>query len=197
MISDLKPLRDYILTIEKQLVAGNATEHTHRPALKALIEGLASGVTAVNEPRRIDCGAPDFVVTKGALTIGYVEAKDTGKSLDETEKTEQLKRYLPSLSNLILTDYLEFRWYVNGERRLSARLGTLPAESKVKRDNAGIQAVKNMGKHVEVAYFESGLAKDLLNVADNRYLLNRSFFSGLWAHKRYINPRRVIGEGQK
>jgi uncharacterized LabA/DUF88 family protein len=52
-----------------------------------------------------------------------------------------------------------------------------------------LQAVKNMGKHVEVAYFESGVSKDLLNVADNRYLLNRSFFSGLWAHKRYINPR--------
>jgi len=144
MISDLKPLRDYILSIEKELVAGNATEHTHRPALKALIEGLASGVTAVNEPRRIDCGAPDFVVTKGALTIGYVEAKDIGKSLDETEKTEQLKRYRDSLSNLILTDYLEFRWYVDGERRLSARLGTLTAESKIKRDNAGIQAVAEL-----------------------------------------------------
>jgi len=58
-----------------------------------------------------------------------------------------------------------------------------------------LQAVKNMGKHVEVAYFESGGSKDLLNVADNRYLLNRSFFTGLWTGKRYTNRRRVIGEG--
>ena len=49
-----------------------------------------------------------------------------------------------------------------------------------------LQAVKNMGKHVEVAYFESGISKDLLNVADNRHLLNRSFFNGLWARKRYV-----------
>ena len=57
-----------------------------------------------------------------------------------------------------------------------------------------LQAVKNMGRHVEVAYFESGISKDLLNVADNRHLLNRSFFSGLWAGKRYIKRRRVSGE---
>ena len=54
-----------------------------------------------------------------------------------------------------------------------------------------LQAVKNMGKHVEVAYFESGVSKDLLNVADNRHLLNRSFFSGLWAGKRRAKRRRT------
>ena len=70
--SNIRPLIDYIGTIEKELVAGNATEHTHRPALKALIEGLALGVTATNEPSRIECGAPDFVVSKGDLTVGYL-----------------------------------------------------------------------------------------------------------------------------
>ena len=58
-----------------------------------------------------------------------------------------------------------------------------------------LQAVKNMGKHVEVAYFESGVSKDLLNVADNRYILNRGFLSGLWTRKRYANRRIVTGEG--
>jgi len=47
-----------------------------------------------------------------------------------------------------------------------------------------VQAVKNMGKHVEVAYFESGASKDLLEVADNRYLLDRTFFTDLWVAKR-------------
>jgi uncharacterized LabA/DUF88 family protein len=56
-----------------------------------------------------------------------------------------------------------------------------------------LQAVKNMGKHVEVAHFESGVSKDLLNVADNRYLLDRSFFNGLWAGQRRIKRRRVSG----
>jgi len=61
-----------------------------------------------------------------------------------------------------------------------------------------LQAVKNMGKHVEVAYFESGASKDLLNVADNRYLLNRTFFTGLWTHKkRYAYRPRVPIETPK
>ena len=59
-----------------------------------------------------------------------------------------------------------------------------------------LQAIKNMGKHVEVAYFESGVSKDLLDVADNRHLLNLSFFSGLWARKRYARRRRVSGEAK-
>ncbi len=59
-----------------------------------------------------------------------------------------------------------------------------------------LQAVKNMGKHVEVAYFESGISKDLLNVADNRHLLDHSFFHGLWAGKRPTKRKIVSGEAR-
>ena len=54
-----------------------------------------------------------------------------------------------------------------------------------------LQAAKNMGKHVEVAYFERSISKDLLDVADNRHLLNRNFFKGLWSGKRYTKRKRV------
>ena len=141
MSDSLKAFNTCIRTIEKELALGNATEHTHRSALKTLLESLGDGIVATNEPRRIECGAPDFIVTRGSTTIGYVEAKDVGKSLDEAERSEQLQRYRDSLTNLILTDYLEFRWYVDGERRLSARLGTPTRDRKVRHDKAGIQAV--------------------------------------------------------
>ena len=105
----------YLKQIETALVAGNATEHTHRPALKSLLEAVGDGVTATNEPQRIKCGAPDFIVTRGIVPLGYVEAKDVGVSLGRAEESEQLQRYRESLENLLLTDYLEFRWYVRGE----------------------------------------------------------------------------------
>lgn len=54
------------------------------------------------------------------------------------------------------------------------------------------QAVKNMGKHVEVAYFESGVSKDLLNIADNRQLLDQRFFRSLWAGKRRVKRGKII-----
>jgi len=141
MSDSKRTFNSYIHTIEGELALGNATEHTHRSALKALLESLGGGVVATNEPRRIECGAPDFVLTRGSIPIGYVEAKDVGKSLDEAEHSEQLQRYRDSLTNLVLTDYLEFRWYVDGERRLSARLGTPTKDGKVRRDKAGREAV--------------------------------------------------------
>lgn len=116
----------YVEQIASALKSGNATEHTHRPALKTLVESLDSTVIATNEPKRIACGAPDYIITRNDLPLGYIEAKDVGADLDQIEQSEQLQRYRSSLGNLLLTDYLEFRWYVDGERRLTARL-SLPS----------------------------------------------------------------------
>ena len=138
MSDEQKQLLAYLQTLNKELAAGNATEHTHRTALKILFESIGDKITATNEPQRIKCGAPDFIITKGAVTVGYVECKDIDKSLDETEKNDQLKRYLASLSNFILTDYVEFRWYVDGQLRMKARPGPVAA-TKIKHNEEGVQ----------------------------------------------------------
>ena len=142
----------YVNDIEGERATGKATEPTHYPALKGLLEALGPGIRATSNPKRIECGAPDFVVGRGELTIGYVEAKDVGTSLDAIEADarratptthdgDQLRRFLGSLGNLVLTDYLEFRWYVDGERRATARLGTVGLDGKVKGDKKGMEAV--------------------------------------------------------
>jgi len=87
MSNELKPLQNYIHAIEKKLAMGDATEHTHRSALETLVESLAKSVTTTNEPKHIECGAPDFILRKGSVTVGYIEAKDIGKSLDEAHKS--------------------------------------------------------------------------------------------------------------
>ncbi|MDQ5908249.1 MAG: hypothetical protein QG599_340 [Pseudomonadota bacterium] len=122
-----QPFSTYLQQLSAALKAGNATEHTHRPALKALVELLDGTITATNEPKRIACGAPDYIVARGELPLGYIEAKDVGIDLDTVETSDQLQRYRASLANLLLTDYLEFRWYVGGERRLTARLAAAPS----------------------------------------------------------------------
>ncbi|HMS85244.1 MAG TPA: N-6 DNA methylase [Nitrospira sp.] len=100
-----------------------AREHAYRPALQNYVESLERGVAAINDAARIQCGGPDFIVYKKRVPVGYIETKDIGESLDKVEKSDQGKRYLSGLSNLIITDYLEFRWYVNGEKRLTVRVG--------------------------------------------------------------------------
>lgn len=90
--------KSYLAQIEQAYKAGNATEHTHRPALKTLLEAFEPGVRATNEPKRIKCGAPDYIITRKDIPLGFVEAKDIGVSLDVTEKSEQLKRYFDGLA---------------------------------------------------------------------------------------------------
>ena len=119
-----EPIENYLKDINKAYGRGDSTEHTHRGALARLVEGLGKKVTAINEPKRIECGAPDILVVrqgkKTDLNIGYIETKDIGVNLTQAAKSEQIKkRYLPSL---ILTDYIEFRWYVEGELRETVRL---------------------------------------------------------------------------
>ena len=105
----------YLKSIQKNLQQGS--ERSHYPALKGLLDAPADGINAVIEEKGNKAGIPDFTVKRRELLVGYVEAKDVGLDLDQIEKTEQLQRYLEAFPNLVLTNYLEFRWYVNGKRR--------------------------------------------------------------------------------
>jgi len=140
-------LHTYLERIERARRLGNDTEHTHRPALKMLLEELATGIIATNEPRRIACGAPDFVIThkREGLVLGYIEAKDIGVSLDDAAKSEQLKqRYLPALPNLLLTDYLEFRWFVNGAEKARFRLAEVQTNGALAPDAAAFDHAEKL-----------------------------------------------------
>lgn len=141
-------LKIYVQAIEVALKAGNATEHTHRPALKSLIEALAgTGVQAINEPKKIECGAPDFIIARGTVPLGYIEAKDVGIDLGKTERGEQLGRYRESLANLVLTDYLEFRWYLDGELRLGAELPRPGKDGRIRwNEDAASQVAQLFGQ---------------------------------------------------
>lgn len=127
------PIMAYLRQIERALRPGDATEHTHRPALQELLEVLDDSIVAINEPRRSACGAPDYVISRKCdqLSLGYVEAKGVGKDLAEIEDSEQLNRYRSSLTNLLLTDYLEFRWFVDGRKRGTFRLATVTAGGRL------------------------------------------------------------------
>lgn len=105
----------YINSVIQKYKTGKTTEHSFRGDLQEFVERTVHGIQAINEPRRQKCGAPDYIIQKRNIPIGYIEAKDIDKHLDTVDKSEQLSRYKASLDNLILTNYLEFWFYVNGE----------------------------------------------------------------------------------
>ena len=111
-------LDQYIDSINRRFKLGNATEHTFRGDLQQLLESLVPAIRATNEPKRQACGAPDYILTKKDIPVGFIEAKDIGdKDLEGAKKNgnkEQFDRYKASLNNIIFTDYLNFHLYRDG-----------------------------------------------------------------------------------
>ena len=102
---------------------GDAREESYYPALAQMLGEVArttgrKEVHVTTLPRATEGGNPDFRLWNGAdRIIGYIEAKKpTEERLDNIENSEQLKRYRSIFPNLILTNFLEFRLYRNGER---------------------------------------------------------------------------------
>lgn len=139
-------VRKYLKSIRSTFNLKKATEHTYRPSLLELVESLGSKVQTFNDPKRVECGAPDIDVsqTPGDLTIGYIETKDLNVSLDAAEQTEQIERYLNSIENLILTNYLEFRWYVDGQLRNNVQLASIGRDKKLMPNEGGDEKTANL-----------------------------------------------------
>lgn len=116
----------YIKSINEQFRTGIAREHSYRPMLQQLLNEMLDGLVVTNEPARIDCGAPDFIISskKTNTPVFYIEAKDIDdRDLDgRKENKEQFNRYKKSLDHIIFTDYLDFHLYENGEWVRNVRL---------------------------------------------------------------------------
>mgnify|MGYP000350143582 CR=1 FL=1 len=135
----LNMLKAYLKNITDTAKRGDAREESYYPVLKELLEEYSNStgkkkihITVL--PKRTEAGNPDFRVWDGKQHVtGYIEAKDpTIDNLDRIEETEQLKRYLHTFPNLILTNFLEFRLYRNGVLIDKALIGRPFWISKVK-----------------------------------------------------------------
>jgi len=52
------------------------------------LESLVPEIRATNEPKRQSCGAPDYILTKKDIPVGFIEAKDIGdKDLEGKNKS--------------------------------------------------------------------------------------------------------------
>ena len=118
-------IQQYIANVSALFNAGKSTEHSYRGDLQQLLTSLLDGVVVTNEPKRIECGAPDYILTRKDVPIGYIEAKDVGVKLGDKAHKDQFDRYKAALNNLIITDYLEFHFYKNGLLLDSVSIATL------------------------------------------------------------------------
>ncbi len=123
------PFQDYLKNLTDLICAGDALEESLYPALVNLIQEIASAsgrpeIQVTIQPRPTEAGNPDVRVWDGiSRIVGYIEAKHPKEELlDRFEDSEQLQRYRTTFPNLILTNFLEFRLYRNGQCVATAQL---------------------------------------------------------------------------
>ena len=145
-------INQYLSKLSQLYFAGNATEHSYRGDLQILLqEILGKEFAVINEPTRQKCGAPDYIVSKKEVPIGYIEAKDLKLGIDHKKNKPQFDRYRNALENLIITDYLHFEFYKNGELKTKIALGEILMNEIVpheKNFETFIHLIKDFGQEV-------------------------------------------------
>jgi len=139
-------LKSYLKRIFEVAKRGDAREESYYSCLEEFLKIYADSINKkkihiTTLPKKTDAGNPDFRVWDGKQSIvGYIEAKQPAEeNLLEIEHSEQLKRYLKTFPNLILTNFFEFRLYRDGHLTdkvqiarpyVIHKLGTIPPIEK-------------------------------------------------------------------
>lgn len=108
----------YIQAVATKYSCEETSEMGYRTDFELLLKNIFESINVTrfdNDPKAREGNKPDFVVIKNEIPLLYIETKDIGVSLDKVEKSDQMSRYF-GYANLVLTDYLEFRFYRNGEQ---------------------------------------------------------------------------------
>ncbi len=122
-------LKQYLKNLTETYKRGDAREESYYKHLDELIKkyGEIQNIKNIDVtilPKKTEAGNPDFRVWDGKNHItGYIEAKAPSVNLDYIEGTEQLRRYLSTFPNVILTNFYEFRLYRNSERIAQVIIG--------------------------------------------------------------------------
>lgn len=134
-------LKQYLQNIFEISNRGDAREESFYGALENLLQGFAKSTKKKSAhitvlPKQTEAGNPDFRIWDGKFQItGYIEPKQPLiENLDQVETTEQLKRYLYTFPNIILTNFFEFRLYREGQLIGKAQIGRPYLLTKLKTD---------------------------------------------------------------
>jgi len=108
--------QNYLQSVATKYSHPETSEMGYRSDFEQLLKQIFSEINVKridHDAKAQDGNKPDFVVLQYDIPILYIEAKDIGTNLDRIEKSTQMSRYF-GYDNLILTDYVEYRFYRNG-----------------------------------------------------------------------------------
>ncbi|MGD2088122.1 MAG: N-6 DNA methylase [Candidatus Aminicenantes bacterium] len=116
-------VNNYLSAVYHMFSSGDAREESYYTILESFILKIRDilkrpGLQVTIMPKKTEAGNPDLVIKHdGSGVVGYMEAKDPTKNLDDVENSLQIKRYTEVFPNFILTNFLEFRFYRYGKAK--------------------------------------------------------------------------------
>ena len=126
----------YLRNIQDTQINPQATpELSLLPHLQTFLKAIAieyfdrPNIAFTLEPRQIDqIGRPDIIALDGLLPIGYIEAEAYGRDLNRLtgHSREQNQRFIENLDNFILTNFLDFQLWRDGQMLSTANITDQP-----------------------------------------------------------------------
>ncbi len=111
-------IQEYLEKIIDKFKSDDASERTYYPVLETLLTKFSPLGKILIESKNSPLGIPDFRVdNEKELLLGYIEAKDLGRDLDKLtpKEQEQIEGYIKEYPKLIVTNFIEFRLYEDGQ----------------------------------------------------------------------------------
>ena len=128
----------YLQNIQRTRTSAEATpELSLFPHLQTFLEALfvdcfdRDTIRLTQEPRGLNqIGRPDFIAVEGLLPIGYIEAEGHGRDLNNLtgHARQQNQRFIENLDNFILTNFLDFQLWRDGQQRITANIQDTPED---------------------------------------------------------------------
>ncbi len=112
------PVDTYLDEIQRYFADTHSSEMSYRTAFQNYLESIfpkSEKYHIQHDPKAIAGNKPDFIVLRYQVPLLYIEVKPVGEDLDKIERSSQAARYF-GYTNLIISDYTQFRFYRNGEK---------------------------------------------------------------------------------
>ncbi len=109
---------EYLESVVTYFKDETSSEMSYRTGFQKFLETLfpkSEKYHIQHDPKAISGNKPDFIILKNEIPLLYIEVKTVGEDLDKIEKSSQATRYF-GYTNLIISDYLSFRFYRNGQK---------------------------------------------------------------------------------
>jgi len=115
-------ISEYINSLNNHYNSGITSEQFYYNNLQTLLKSYDTKLKIANDLVFVACGAPNYIISNNNSPIGFINAEDLGVDLKSKFFKNKVDRYIASINNVILTNYLDFYYYADGEYKASVSI---------------------------------------------------------------------------